>query len=145
MEKPTLIGTVGLPYSGKSTWASAQEVPIVCPDQIRLALHGQRFVASAEPLVWAIAHVMVDALFRAGHEVVILDATNVSEKRRNEWYSDRWVTLWKVIDTDDTVCLGRAIQAGDEEIVPVIERMAFEWEPPTVDLLPGRWTVRRSW
>jgi predicted kinase len=72
----TLIMTVGLPRSGKSTWAIAQGHPVVCPDAIRLALHGQPFIATAEPVVWATAKLMVASLFEAGHGVVILDATN---------------------------------------------------------------------
>src|SRR5258706_417694 len=52
----TLIVMVGLPWSGKSTWAREQgNWPIVCPDEIRFALHGQRFIAEAEPWVWTIA------------------------------------------------------------------------------------------
>ena len=127
-----LILTVGLPKSGKSTYARQfwNQVPIVCPDEIRLALHGQRFVAAAEPFVWAIAHVMVEALFRAGHPQVVLDATNTTRKRRAEWLSDRWQTSVRVIDTPAAVCLERARREGDDEIVPIIERMAEQYEPP---------------
>src|SRR5882672_916000 len=58
-----LICTVGLPRSGKSTWARSQSFPIVCPDAIRIAIHGQRFISEAEPFVWATAKAMVRALF----------------------------------------------------------------------------------
>src|SRR5216683_5886868 len=88
--KPTLFLTVGLPRSGQSTWARGTNTPIVCPDEIRLALHGQRFIASAEPLVWAIARIMVSALFGAGHPRVILDATNLTKARRDEWLDPGW-------------------------------------------------------
>jgi len=37
-----LILTVGLPRSGKSTWAAKKGFPIVSPDAIRLAMHGMR-------------------------------------------------------------------------------------------------------
>lgn len=77
--------TVGLPQSGKSTWAKAQGYPIVNPDSIRLAIHGQPFIKEAEPFVWATAKYMVRSLFLAGHDVVILDATNITRKRRDEW------------------------------------------------------------
>lgn len=133
----TLICTVGLPYSGKSTWARQQcypVFPIVCPDEIRLALHGQRFEPRAEPMVWAIAKIMVRALFGAGHDTVILDATNTTPKRREEWLSDEWRTLWKVIDTPVETCLARAERAGDAEIKPIIEKMATEIVYPTEDL-----------
>lgn len=119
-----LIATVGLPRSGKSTWAKSQAYPMVNPDSIRLALHGQRYALEAEPFVWAIAKVMVRSLFLAGHRVVILDATNTTRKRRDEWRSQEWGTFFKVIPTDKAECLSR----GDAEINPVIERMAEGWE-----------------
>src|SRR5262245_596941 len=127
-EKHKLICLVGLPYSGKTTWARSQSLPIVCPDAIRLALHGQRFVFEAEPFVWAIAKAMVRSLFHAGHDVVILDATNNTRKRRDEWRSKEWDTVFKVISTPADVCTARAFDERNEEIISVIERMAAEHE-----------------
>ena len=128
MEK-LLIGMVGLPRSGKSTWAKAYAkesgAPIVCPDTIRLALHGQPYVQEAEGFVWAIAKTMVQALFLAGHDTVLLDSTSVTMARRFAWNSANWVTRWKVIDTPKDVCLGRA----SPDLVPVIERMAADFQP----------------
>lgn len=118
---PRLVMTVGLPRSGKSTWAKAQGVPIVNPDAIRLAVHGQRYRAEAEPLVWSIAQVMVRALFGAGHETVILDATNMNEYRRDQWRSTEWTRAFKIFDTPVDVCLARA--AGDTELQGVIKLM----------------------
>lgn len=126
---PRLVLTVGLPYSGKSTWARQQGYPIVCPDAIRLAIHGHRYIPRAEGMVWSIAKVMVRALFEAGHPVVILDATSVSRRRRDEWKSEDWETRFKLIDTPPVVCIRRADEAEDERIVPVIKRMWEEAEP----------------
>lgn len=134
-QEKTLLCTVGLPRSGKTTWAQKQNLPIVSPDAIRLALHGQRFIAEAEPYVWAIAKTMVRALFLAGHKIVILDATNGTRKRRDEWQSKEWKTYFKVIDTPANVCLDRARAEGDEYIMPVIERMAVQHEGLQVDEL----------
>lgn len=124
-----LILTVGLPRSGKSTWAKAQGHPIVSPDSIRLALHGLRFKKEAEPMVWAIAKYMVHSLFLAGHNTVILDSTNTTNKRRDEWASELWERQFQVIDTSATVCIERANSEGDKEIIPVIERMGKQFEP----------------
>ncbi len=124
-----LIVMVGLPRSGKSTAAREMGHPIVCPDAIRLALHGQRFEPLAEPFVWAIAGTMVRALFLAGHTQVILDATNTTAKRRQAWHAPEWDVVYAVVLTSAEECIRRAREAGDEEIVPVIERMAAEYEP----------------
>lgn len=124
-----LIATVGLPRSGKSSWARQQSYPVVNPDAIRLALHGQRFAANAEPFVWATAKLMVRALFLAGHKTVILDATNVTRKRRDEWRSDEWATFFKLVLTPREECRRRAEAEGDAEILPVIDRMVETREP----------------
>jgi predicted kinase len=133
MNENLLILTVGLPRSGKTTWAMEHSrkvgVPIVNPDSIRLALHGHAFAAEAEPFVWAIAKTMVHALFLAGHAVVIVDATNVSRKRRDDWKSRKWATRFKVFATDKGECIRRAEATGRPDLIPVIERMASEQEP----------------
>lgn len=125
-----LILTVGLPKSGKSTWARQTGLPIVNPDAIRLALHGQRYYGPAEPHVWAIAHTMVDALFMAGHPTVIVDACNNTDKRRQEWVSHQAEVRLKIFHTPPEECLDRAVAQQDHNIEPVIRRMAEEsdWE-----------------
>lgn len=127
---PLLTLTVGLPKSGKSTWARQQGVPVVNPDSIRLALHGERYLALAEPFVWAIAKVMVRALFLAGHDHVILDATNNTRKRRDDWHSSMWRRRVQEFRETSYECIRRAKAEDDEEIIPVIGRMAVEFESP---------------
>ena len=124
-----LILMVGLPRSGKSTAARRLGHPIVCPDAIRLALHGHRFEPRAEPFIWAIAKTMTHALFLAGHDVVVVDATNTTAKRRDDWRSDAWTIEPIFIDTPKDECVRRALAAGDADIVPIIERMAAAFEP----------------
>lgn len=124
-----LIVMVGLPRSGKSTWAKSHGAPMVNPDSIRIALHGNRFIASAEPMVWAIAKYMVESLFEAGHETVILDATNTTEARRSAWKSDKWECSFKVINTSRDECVQRAFAENDKDIIPIINSMAEKFEP----------------
>ena len=125
-----LILTIGLPRSGKTTWAKEQNCPIVNPDSIRLALHGKRFIKESELMVWAIAKYMVGALFLAGHDKVVFDATNTTEKRREVWKSFCFDINadfnFVVINTKASVCIERAMAEKDYEIIPVIKRMAKE-------------------
>ncbi len=126
-----LLLTVGPPRSGKSTWAQSQIHPIVNPDSIRLALHGFAFVREAEPYVWAIAKTMVNALFLAGHEAVILDATNMTRQRRDEWKSKHWVRHLEIFEVDEDTCYKRALDSERPELIDVIKRMVATYEKPT--------------
>ena len=123
----TLIMTMGLPRSGKSTWANKQSYPMVNPDAIRLALYGQPFIANGEIMVWAIAKYMVRALFLAGHKTVILDATNTTKKRRDEWVDDSWEIKYKVFNTSEKICIKRARSIKREDLVEVIKYMTISW------------------
>lgn len=127
-ESKILIATVGLPRSGKSTWARTQAYPIVCPDEIRTALHGHRFIAESEPFVWAICRVMIRSLFGAGHHFIILDACNSTRKRRDEWRTPEWSLCFKLFETDEQTCFDRAQKDGDSEICPIIASMAAKFE-----------------
>jgi predicted kinase len=126
----TLHIMVGLPRSGKSTKASELGIPIVSTDAIRLALHGSRWRADSEPMVWAIAHTMVEALFLSGHEEVVLDSCNVSARLRREWESIKWNCNFHVINIPKHICVQRAVAAGMDDLIPVIERMANSWDVP---------------
>lgn len=131
----TLYMMIGLPRSGKTTrardLAKKYGCPIVNRDSIRLALHGERFLVKAEPMVDVITHLMVDALFLGGNDRVILDECNVTIARRREWLSDRWNIECVHIDTPESECVDRAIEQGDTTIIPVIHRMAekFDFDP----------------
>jgi len=127
----TLLMTVGLPRSGKSTWARTQGYPIVCPDSIRMALYGQAFVKTAESIVWANAKLMVASLFEAGHDVVILDATNTIARYRDEWLDDRWQVRYVLFSTSRDECIRRAKANNQEYLLPVIERMYEGFEFPS--------------
>lgn len=130
-----LILTVGLPRSGKSTWAQGTGYPVVSPDAIRLAIHGQRHLPSAEKLVWTVARFMVDALFLAGHDRVILDATSTSKWMREAWLSTSWEVWVKYFPMHVTECQRRAVECDMRDLLPVIERMQREIDADINDLL----------
>lgn len=146
-----LILTVGLPRSGKSTWARKSGCPVVNPDSIRLALHGHVFLKKAEPHVWAIAHTMVEALLLTGHDAVILDATNISPHRRAEWQSPLWTCKYVCFPTSKEECIRRALDPDDfrDDLVPIIERMAKDLVWPTAEVLEqvlgGEGGIGRLW
>jgi hypothetical protein len=102
--------------------------PIVNPDSIRRAMHGQRFAAEAEELVWAMAKIMVRSLFLAGHTEIIVDACHTHAARRDFWKDRSWKREYVVMDVAPEVCTARAVAAGDNEILEHIERMALNYD-----------------
>ncbi len=130
MSRRVLYMTVGLPRSGKSTWSRHQHIPVVNPDAIRLAIHGKSFDLKHESLVWWMAHRMVESLFLAGHENVILDSTNGTLSRRAEWFSDQWERAFVVFAEPNLQLLkDRADMADMPYLKSVIDHMAATWEP----------------
>jgi len=132
-EEKILICTVGLPRSGKSTFCKEHlsSYPIVNPDSVRLAMYGQRFIVEAESFVWATVKVMIKALFRAGHQIVVFDATNTVADLRNDMRSSEYKSVYKVVNTDLEICKQRAIDDGMEDLVPIIERMSAYFDDLT--------------
>jgi predicted kinase len=146
MPNKHLVLCVGLPKSGKTSWARKKtaEFPIVDPDSIRLALHGQSFIPEAEPMVWIIAHYMVEALFLSGHDTVVLDSCNISKKRRNEWKSDKWTRKYKLFQATKDVCIERAKKDGKEYLIEAIERMSAAYEPVEEEEWDGHYSKAKS-
>lgn len=83
-----LIYTIGLPGSGKSTWAEAQRqadpdnVRIVNKDDIR-ATFGTSFFRGDEAAVHAISRAAIRGFLKNGHTVICSDL-NLTEKGRRE-------------------------------------------------------------
>jgi len=84
---PKLIATVGLPASGKTTFARALQPSIVRVnrDDLRRMLHGARLYTQwAERQVTAAQRAQVEALLRAGVNVCV-DDTNLRARTVREW------------------------------------------------------------
>ncbi len=126
-----LICTVGLPRSGKSTWARKTKLPIVNLDGIRLALTGRRWYGPIEHEVWATARTMVRALFLGGNKIVVLDSTNFQLRQRDTFSPSPdcdWKRYFVVFSTAAEVCKERANKTYPE-LVEIIDQMGNNWDP----------------
>jgi predicted kinase len=86
-----LILTIGLPGSGKSTWALSQvsaenKVVVIERDQIRRQLTGSARDHSHEMRVTAIQREDANTALSVGWTVIISD-TNLRAKYRREWFN----------------------------------------------------------
>lgn len=151
--KPLLICMMGLPRSGKTTIVkelmNEWHAPVVRRDDIRLALHGNRYIGVAEPFVKAISDVMIRSLFLSGHQTVICDETNYSRAARDYHKSPDYRTVFYEITTSPEICCERARATGQNDLVSVINAMYDRKEPlrddeDRYDVLEWRENASRS-
>jgi len=126
----------GLPRSGKSTQAKwiQQETgaPVVSKDAIRLALHGQRYLAEREGQVKEAYYLLLKALAFGGNKVIIIDECNVNQpstikilKEVLEGFEIDFI--FHVCSTSPEVCKQRAIECNQRDLIPVIDSMSRDW------------------
>jgi predicted kinase len=126
-----LILTIGLPQSGKSTWAKSKPFPIVNRDAIRKTIGGSIRYFSEENRVTEIELLMVYSLFNAGHQTVVVDATHLKKKYRDHWNGIAHAKGYKIdyefFLTPCTVCMERArLSFPDEFRFPGIIKSMWE-------------------
>ena len=133
-----IIAMRGLPRSGKSTVARRIQDrfghPIVSRDAIRLALHGSAFIAEREEDVTVAEGIMLRALAYSGHLEIVIDECHANALKSEEvilgYFEDTEFEVevtFAVIDTPIDECKQRAIDSGQECLVPVISRMEMAW------------------
>jgi predicted kinase len=140
MTRGKLTFTIGLPRSGKSTFAQdwvrrpnlEMDQPsnfvvvrprvIVSGDAFRLALHGQAYESLAESFVFAAMDTATRALLDSGHDVIV-DETSTTENTilRYLRIDIDAEPIW--IDTSLHVCLRRAIDTNRPYLIKPIHRM----------------------
>ncbi len=129
---------IGLPRSGKTTWAKQkQELSggvIVSADAIRWSVYGQRFWELGEPLVWGLRDVLLRTLLEQGVDIII-DETNTKEARRTPTIKIAknygYEVYGVIVSTTAEECIRRAEDEEDDKIIPVIQRMAEQYEQPS--------------
>lgn len=114
-QQPTLICTVGLPYSGKEQWATSQGLPVVSLKACEQVLGIREQKQSKSPVTTtAFAKEIIQTLFHSGNEVVILLAENLTKKERAFWQAkaNEYHTLFREFEVGERQALQAVTQAG---------------------------------
>lgn len=129
---------IGLPRSGKSTWADEHKEGkvIMSADRFRMLIYGQRYFAGGEELMWATYNVALKVLLDQGIDIII-DNTNVTKAGRKKLidlaksYGYEVNARW--VHTDYHTCIINAYDVWQDDLIPIIEKMAVQFEAPTLD------------
>lgn len=130
-----LIVLVGLPGSGKSTWAAGQGVGVLSSDAVRELLTDSAENQEVNRLVFPTLRFLLTMRMQAGARATILDATSLTPKERRAWVrtaKDLGSQAEAVFfDTPLAVCKQR--NAARSRVVPedVMDRFAARLVPPS--------------
>lgn len=125
---------VGLPRSGKSTvvkhLVQTKGWPVVNRDSIRLAVHGKEFIAKTEDFISYLEIKMVESLYLAGHNNIIIDSTNCTKAKRDRWkqFVGDGKVFYHVCDRSAGGCIRQAKSEGNERLVKTINEMAENYD-----------------
>ena len=140
----TLYITVGLPGSGKSTYAKefikGKEIEYLSSDSLRAVFGKSEEDQTVTPLVFGHIKRKVDEFLKDGKNVLV-DATSVNRKERRDYintakkYSAKVVVL--VFKMDRQGLIDRNKKRGEQggRVVPdwVIDKMLNKFEEPSYD------------
>lgn len=121
------IFSIGIPRSGKSTYLknlskSIENCIILSGDSFRYAITGERFNLNSELHVRASLVAAARALLLDGYNV-ILDETNTSEYNQKQLLDLHESPEIILIHSPIYVCVERAIECNQRDLIPSIHRM----------------------
>jgi hypothetical protein len=139
LRRGSLHFVIGVQRSGKSTyctrWAQRLEWPdggesfpraIVCDDELRLAIHGRRWVRDAEPLVYGLEPYFIRALLNR-HDVIV-DETHTTERSILKVLAIDPDATWHLVDTPLDTCIRRAYETDQADLIGPIKRCHAQLE-----------------
>lgn len=130
MDKGNITFCIGLPRSGKTSYCmnwvkelSDKPRAIVNADSIRLALTGERFNGFAEGMINQLKILQIKANLINGFDVMV-DGTHTTWKSVKELLAIDPDAKYVFISADAYTCRRRANESNQEDLHPIIDRMA---------------------
>lgn len=136
MSRPKVILLVGLPGSGKSTYAAAQGWPVLASDEVRRLLLDDARDQTANRTIFALLRRLLRTRLELKRAVTCIDATNLTPQERRPYIKIAQMHDAAVeavyFDVPLEVCLERNL--GRDRVVPnhVVELMARRLRVPAV-------------
>jgi predicted kinase len=129
-----LIVLVGLPGSGKSTWAANQRLTALSSDHLRELLLDDATAQSANAEVFRHLRALVRSRLRLARPATVVDATNLTRAERRVWiriareFGAEAEAVWFDVPLDECKRRNRA----RSRVVPdeAMERLARKLTPP---------------
>lgn len=132
-----LIFTCGFPRSGKTTLQKFMnkniEMVTVSADDLRWLVYGQRYFQPGENYVWSVRETMIINLMQQRKTIFIDECNNTIGRRNNIIRLARkyeYDITCMFINVKASECRKRALNEGDFEIIPVIDKMEIEFNLP---------------
>ena len=133
----TVVLTIGLPGSGKTSWFRRRAITPLSSDLLRMMLFDDIAEQRYQDLVFSTLRYLLRARMIARMPWNYVDATNLSPRERRGWIKMALEFGYEVhavfFDVPIEVCMERNAKRGRMVPEDVMQRMAGKLRPPTFD------------